>query len=250
MSFEAITVENSDGIVTITLSRPEALNAITRKMLEELKSALDDAAGDDDVGVVVLTGAGRAFSAGVDLKELGNRKLEAGGVGGSLDEPARALLKAIQKTPKVVIAKINGFCFTGALELALACDLIVCADEAKFGDTHAKFGLRPTWGMSVRLPQAIGRRRARELSFTARTFTGVEAAEWGLANRSVPLEQLDDAVKSLADEILPNSRESIAAYKVLYNKGGRRTEKKALKFEEKEVFTISDTRERLAAFLK
>lgn len=250
MSFEAITVDKADGIATITLSRPKALNAITRKMLEEIRSALDDAAKDDEVGVIVLTGEGRAFSAGVDLKELSGRKLEAGGVGGSLDKPARKLIKAIQKTPKAVIAKINGFCFTGALELALACDIIVCADEAKFGDTHAKFGLRPTWGMSARLPQAIGRRRARELSFTARTFTGVEAAEWGLANRSVPLAELDEAVKSLADEILPNSRESIAAYKVLYNKGGIRTEKKALKFEQDAEFEISDTKERLAEFMK
>ena len=250
MSFEAITVEKVDAIATITMNRPEALNAITRTMLKELKSAVDAAASDDEVGLIVLTGAGRAFSAGVDLKELGELKLENGGIGGSMDDPARALIQAIQKIPKVVIAKINGFCFTGALEIALVCDLIVCADEAKLGDTHAKWGLRPSWGMSARLPNAIGRRKARELSFTARTFSGAEAAEWGLANRSVPLEKLDEAVKSLADEILLNSRDSVGAYKVLYNKGGGRTEKKALQFEEEKVFTISDTNERLAEFLK
>ncbi len=250
MSFEAITVEKVDAIATITMNRPEALNAITRTMLKELKSAVDAASSDDEVGLIVLTGAGRAFSAGVDLKELGELKLENGGIGGSMDDPARALILAIQKIPKVVIAKINGFCFTGALEIALVCDLIVCADEAKLGDTHAKWGLRPSWGMSARLPNAIGRRKARELSFTARTFSGAEAAEWGLANRSVPLEKLDEAVKSLADEILLNSRDSVGAYKVLYNKGGGRTEKKALQFEEEKVFTISDTNERLAEFLK
>ena len=250
MSFEAITVEKVDAIATITMNRPEALNAITRTMLKELKSAVDAASSDDEVGLIVLTGAGRAFSAGVDLKELGELKLENGGIGGSMDDPARALIQAIQKIPKVVIAKINGFCFTGALEIALVCDLIVCADEAKLGDTHAKWGLRPSWGMSARLPNAIGRRKARELSFTARTFSGAEAAEWGLANRSVPLEKLDEAVKSLADEILLNSRDSVGAYKVLYNKGGGRTEKKALQFEEEKIFTIRDTNERLAEFLK
>ena len=250
MSFESITVEKVDAIATITMNRPEALNAITLTMLKELKSAVDAAASDDEVGLIVLTGAGRAFSAGVDLKELGELKLEKGGIGGSMDDPARALIQAIQKIPKVVIAKINGFCFTGALEIALVCDLIVCADEAKLGDTHAKWGLRPSWGMSARLPNAIGRRKARELSFTARTFSGAEAAEWGLANRSVPLEKLDEAVKSLADEILLNSRESVAAYKMLYNKGGGRNEKKALLFEEEKVFAISDTNERLAEFLK
>lgn len=250
MGFETIVVEKAGGIVTITMNRPKALNAITRTMLKELKSAVDAAASDDEAGLLVLTGAGRAFSAGVDLKELGEIKLENGGVGGSMDEPARALIQAIQKIPKVVIAKINGFCFTGALEIALVCDLIVCADEAKLADTHTKWGLRPSWGMSARLPNAVGRRKAREISFTARTFTGADAAEWGLANRSVPLDQLDEAVKSLADEILQNSRESVGAYKVLYNKGGGRTEKKALQFEEEKVFAISDTDERLAEFLK
>ena len=219
-------------------------------MRKELKSAVEAAASDQEAGLLVLTGAGRAFSAGVDLKELGEIKLESGGIGGSMDEPARALIQAIQKIPKVVIAKINGFCFTGALEIALVCDLIVCADEAKLADTHTKWGLRPSWGMSARLPNAVGRSKAREISFTARTFTGADAAEWGLANRSVPLDRLDEAVKSLADEILQNSRESVGAYKVLYNKGGGRTEKKALQFEEEKVFAISDTDERLAEFLK
>ncbi len=250
MGFETIVVEKEGGVATITMNRPDALNAITRTMLEELKSAIDTAAGDDETGILVLTGTGRAFSAGVDLKELGETKLENGGIGESMDEPARALLQAIQKIPKVIIAKINGFCFTGALEIALACDLIVCADGAKLGDTHTKWGLRPSWGMSARLPNAVGRRKARELSFTARTFTGAEAAEWGLANRSVPLEELDEAVKSLADEILENSRDAVGAYKVLYNKGGGRTEEKALQFEEEKVFQISDTDERLADFLK
>lgn len=250
MGFEAITTETSDGVLTVTMNRPEALNAITKTMLEELKVAILEGGKDDEVGVIVLTGEGRSFSAGVDLKELNKQKLESGGIGGSMDDAAHALIQAIQMTPKVVIAKINGFCFTGALEIALTCDLIVCAEGAKLGDTHAKWGLRPTWGMSARLPNAVGRRKARELSFTARAFTGAEAAEWGLANRAVPLDELDAAVRALADEILPNSRGSIAAYKVLYNKGGGRTEKKALQFEEEKVFSISDTNERLAEFMK
>ena len=219
-------------------------------MLKETKQAVDEAAQDDDIDVVVLTGAGRAFSAGVDLKELGARKLEAGGIGSSIDEPARKLIHAILKINKPVIAKVNGFCFTGALELALACDFIICADEAKFGDTHAKWGLRPTWGMSARLPYAVGKRRAKELSYTARTFSGAEAALWGLANYSVPLAELDAAVKGIAEEIVKNSSESIAAYKTLYNKGGIRTEKKALELEQESTFHIGDTNERLAEFMK
>lgn len=250
MAESPVLTETAGGVMTITLNRPEKMNAITRAMLDDLAAALRKADKNDEVGVVVLTGAGRAFSAGVDLKELGGRKLENGGVGGSLDEPARKVINAILKLPKPVIARINGHCYTGALEIALACDLIVCADDAKLGDTHTKWGLRPSWGMSARLPSAVGRRRAKELSFTARSISGGEAAGWGLANRSVPIDQLDAAVKEFTDAILANSREAIAAYKTLYNKGGNRSEKRALEFEEETPFTISDTNERLAQFRK
>lgn len=250
MEYQAIEESKSNGVTTITLSRPEALNAITRSMLEELVGAMKSAGKDDDTRFVVLTGSGRAFSAGVDLKDLGDRKLEDGSVGDYLDEPARRLIQIIQKIPKVVIARVNGFCFTGALEIALACDLIVCANEAKLGDTHAKWGLRPSWGMSARLVNAVGRRRARELSFTAMTFTGEDAAAWGLANRSVPIDRLDECVADYAEQICANSPGSIAAYKALYNKGGGRTEKKALQYEEEKHFDIPDTAERLAEFRK
>ncbi len=250
MKFTAILFEVGEGVATITLNRPEKLNAITRTMLKEAAKAIASAAKDKSVGVIVLTGAGRAFSAGVDLTELGGRLLEKGGVGDYLDTPARDLIREIQTVSKPVIAKINGHCYTGALELALACDLVVCAEDAKLGDTHTKWGLRPSWGMSARLPAAVGHRRARELSFTARTFTGAEAAAWGLANRAAPAAELDAAVRQMADAMLQNSREAIAAYKALYNKGARRDEKKAVEFEEETVFEIKDTNDRLAQFKK
>lgn len=249
MSFEEIIYDTCDGVATITLNRPKALNAITPTMLAELKRALEDAGADDAIGVVVLTGEGRAFSAGVDLKALNEVKLQAGSVGSGLDGAAREVIDAIQALPKVVIAKINGFCFTGALELALGCDLLVVANEAKLGDTHTKWGLRPTWGMSARLPDAIGLRKARELSFTARTFTGEDAVNMGLANRAVPLDELDAAVQELADAILPNSRESIAAYKQLYNQGASQPVAEALAYERDAKFDISDTADRLAEFM-
>lgn len=249
MPFEQIVYEKSDGVATITLNRPKKLNAITPTMLSELKRALEIAGADDDVGVVILTGAGRAFSAGVDLKALNEVKLQAGSVGSGLDGIARETIDVIRTLPKAVIAKINGFCFTGALEIALACDLIVVAKEAKLGDTHAKWGLRPTWGMSARLPNAVGLLKARELSFTAATFTGEDAERMGMVNRAVPLEELDAAVDELAKQILPNSRESIAAYKVLYNQGASKGVEEALRFEKESAFNISDTAERLAEFM-
>ena len=162
-----INVTNSNAITTITLDRQEALNALTPALLNDLADALGAAAADPDVRVVVLTGEGRAFSAGVDLKALAEEPPEDGDVSGALNTPARRACDALSHMPKVTIACVNGFCFTGALELALACDLMVVAEEAKLGDTHAKWGLRPTWGMSARLMRAVGPVRARELSYTA-----------------------------------------------------------------------------------
>jgi enoyl-CoA hydratase/carnithine racemase len=198
--------------------------------------------------VIVLTGAGRAFSAGVDLKALNQRTLAGGKVGDILDLPARAVIRRLTTIPKIVIARVNGFCFTGALELVLACDLVVAADEAKFGDTHAKFGLRPTWGMSQRLVRAVGITRARDLSYTARTFSGRDAAEWGLATRSVPLGQLDQAVLDLASAVLLNSTDSVAAYKDLYRRALELGLDAGLTYEERTEYPIADTDARLAAF--
>jgi len=248
MTFSEILVENNSGVATITMNRPQALNAITPTMLTQLKQAFDDAANDLQVGVVVLTGTGRSFSAGVDLKVLGKLPLEKGGIGRILDEPARAFIETIQTIPKVVIAKVNGYCFTGALEIALACDLMVVAEEAKFGDTHAKWGLRPTWGMSARLPNAVGLRKARELSFTAETFTGRDAEAWGIANHAVPLAELEAKVKTLTEKILANSRGSISAYKTLYNQGVGKAVTEAVEFEKNSRFIIEDSHERIEKF--
>ena len=217
-------------------------------MLEELIVALDVIAEDASVQVVVLTGAGKAFSAGVDLKALGGRTLDGGAVGDYLDAPARQVIDRLTTIPKIVIARVNGFCFTGALELVLACDLVVVANEARLGDTHAKWGLRPTWGMSQRLARMVGIARARELSYTARTFTGAEAAEWGLATRAVPLDQLDSVVDDLARQLLANSVGSLVAYKDLYRHTLDSGQAEGLEYEATTRFVIADTGQRLATF--
>jgi enoyl-CoA hydratase/carnithine racemase len=243
-----VVVARDGAVATMTLTRPDALNAITREMLLGLSAALDELAADDAIRVVVLTGEGRAFSAGVDLKALAGRTLEGGGVGDVLDLPARDAIRRLTTIPKVVIARVNGFCFTGALELALACDLMVVADEAKLADTHAKFGLRPTWGMSQRLVRTVGVARARELSYTARTFSGSDAAAWGLAVRSVPRAELDDAVAELAEAIVANSAGSLAAYKDLYRQALDRGLGDGLDYEAGTDYPITDTEERVASF--
>jgi enoyl-CoA hydratase len=243
-----ITTTLDDGVATIVLDRPGALNALTSDMLTALASTLDQVEINDAVEVIVLTGAGRAFSAGVDLKALGQRRLEGGKVGDVLDVPARAVTSRLSTISKLVIAKVNGFCFTGALELVLACDLAIAAENAKLGDTHAKFGLRPTWGMSQRLVAAVGITRARELSYTARTFTGAEAAAWGLVTRAVPADVLDVAVADLIAELRGNSMGSLAAYKDLYRRSLDVGLARGLEYEASTDYAITDTEPRLAEF--
>ncbi len=240
-----LLVDTSDSI---TFNRPEALNALTPEMLVTLADAVEAADADPEVALIVLTGEGRAFSAGVDLKALGDRDLTDGSVGDILDVPARRACAALSTGATPSLAKVNGFCFTGALELALACDLMVVADEATLADTHAKFGLRPTWGMSQRLPAAVGRAKARELSLTARNVKGVEAAEIGMACRSVPLAELNETVAEMAATIVANSSGSLAAYKDLFAASERLNLPDGLAYEFSTAFTISDTEERLASF--
>ncbi|HPG50389.1 MAG TPA: enoyl-CoA hydratase/isomerase family protein [Spirochaetota bacterium] len=250
MPYETITCETGAGAARITMNRPEAMNAITPAMLAEMKAAVLDAGRDAGVRVIVITGAGRAFCAGVDLKALGGRKIENGTVVDILDVPARGLIDAIRAVPVPVIALVNGFCFTGALELVLACDMAIAAEEAKLGDTHARWGLRPTWGMSARLPRRVGFNRARELSFTAGSISGREAERIGLVNRAVPADKLEEALRAVVDAIIANSAGSVAAYKSLYNAGESLSLDGSLMLEFGTGFTISDTGERLSQFRK
>ncbi len=246
--FEQIKVEVSAATATVTLNRPAALNAITVEMLGELGAAFERLRADPDVAVVVLTGEGRAFSAGVDLKALGGRTLDGGKVGDLLDLPARRVIDAIGATHQVVIAKVNGPCFTGALEIALACDIVITADEAVLGDTHAKWGLRPTWGMSQRLPHLAGFARARYLSYTAAMLSGSEAAQWGLAARSCPRDELDATVADIAASIGANSRGALTAYKDLYAAAARLPLPDGVRYEASAEYVIDDTETRIAGF--
>jgi enoyl-CoA hydratase len=229
-----VLVADADHVRTLTLSRPEALNALTPQLLEELADALRAASEDAAVRVVVLTGEGRAFSAGVDLKALAAQPPTTGDVADLLNNPARRCTELLATMPKVTIAKVNGFCFTGALELALACDLMVVAAEAKLGDTHTKWGLRPT--------------RARELSYTARQITGVEALAYGMASHAAPLAELDATVTELAAAVIANSAEAIAAYKDLYRNAQDRGLSEGLSFEYSTRYPMSGAGSRLDSF--
>ncbi len=244
-----VLINREAAVAQLSWNRPEAMNALTPEMLSLAGDAMLELAADSSIQVIVISGQDKAFSAGVDLKALGKVELTNGSVGEILDAPARRLIDAIEQAPQPVIAKVNGHCYTGALEIALACDLLVCADEAGFGDTHAKWGLRPSWGMSQRLAQRVGGQRARELSFTARTVKGPEAVAIGLACQSVPRAELDERVANLCERIVGNSPQALAAYKDLYRRTQGSNLDEGLAYEFSRVYALDDSMQRLAGFL-
>ena len=233
--------------------RPEALNAFRPEMLIEIREIIIQTEDDPNVAVIVIEGAGKAFSAGVDLKVLQGFDPDAGKIGDLFDKPAALAWDTFRKSRCPIIAKVHGACFTGALEMALHCDFIFTTLDTKFGDTHAKFGLRPTWGMSQTLSQAIGVRKAKDMSFSARTVLGDEAVRLGIANEAVEdKDALDALVDKRAGQIASNSQASVSAFKDLYNvaQSGLSMDD-ALKEEfSREYPDIKDTNDRLAGFKK
>jgi enoyl-CoA hydratase/carnithine racemase len=218
--------EDDRGLCTLTLNRPDALNALSPSLFVELRQHIDDlSAATDEIGCVLLRGAGRSFSAGNDLKAI-----QAGERAPSAHFQAETL-EAIEALPQPVIAVVQGHCYTGSLELALACDLMVCADTARFADTHGKWGMSPTWGMSQRLPRRVGIVRAKEIMFSGRVVGGEEAAAIGLANQCVAEAELLQTATDMARGFLENSWFTLRADKMLVNRGLNHTLADGLQFE-------------------
>ncbi len=194
MSDSLVLVERKDGLATVTLNRPEKLNALNREMRSEFCRVMRELRADRDVGCVIITGAGRAFCAGMDLRELGGATLrEQGNV---------TFISVIEDMEVPVIAAVNGFAITGGFELALACDMIIASENAQFADTHARVGVMPGGGMSARLPRAVGVRKAKELSLTGNYLNARDAERLGLVNRVVPQGQALAAAHEIARQIL------------------------------------------------
>ncbi|MEM9918354.1 MAG: enoyl-CoA hydratase/isomerase family protein [Bacteroidota bacterium] len=247
MEWTQIKYNRLDNIAWITLNRPEKLNALTEVMLQEWRQLLTEISKDDDCRVVVVQGEGKSWSAGVDLSMFQKTKVEPGY---QMWEDGLEIMRLLENMPQVTIAMLNGYCFTGALEILMAFDLIVAADEAKIGDTHAKWGIPPKWGMTQRLMHQVGMRKAKELSFTAKTISGQEAAAIGLVNQSVPLSQLKETVDTLIGQILQNSAQTIAAVKQLYQFGSLNTLKEGLDFERDYKMELTDKTKELKDFKK
>jgi enoyl-CoA hydratase len=206
---DAVRVRDADGVRTITIDRPEARNAMTLAMRDRIVELFTDASDNDAVDVVVLTGADPSFSGGADLKEI----RAPGGLPRRVNPTV-----AVRACVKPTIAAVNGVCVTGALELALACDIIIASERAQFADTHAKAGLLPGWGMSAALPTAVGRRKAVELALTGSLIDAREALRIGLVNHVVPHDDLLPRTYELAQAIRANNEDAVRRQVALYRR--------------------------------
>lgn len=218
-----------DGVAIVTLNRPEAMNALSAALRMELAQVMADIRSDDSVRAVVLTGAGeRAFTAGLDLRELS----DAPNLGAANDQDPRSNpCKAIESCGKPVIGAVNGVAVTGGLEVALACTMLVASTNARFADTHALVGIMPGWGLSQKLQRIIGVARAKEMSFTGRFVDAHTAYDWGLVNRVVAPEQLLAEACALAAQIAAIDRPFLLQYEVLMDDGYNMTFNAALAHE-------------------
>jgi enoyl-CoA hydratase len=214
---DPVLYDVADRIATITLHRPDARNALSSEVLRLLPQLMLQADADDDVDVVILTGTDPAFCAGLDLKELGSTGGNLGGGsgadGGVNRHGARGPFPPIAKP---LIGAVNGVAVTGGFELALNCDFLVASEHAKFGDTHARVGVMPGWGLTVLLPQAIGVRRAREMSFTGNFLSAEEAHRLGLVNHVVPHADLLPFTRALATDIIGNDQPGVRQIRATY----------------------------------
>jgi enoyl-CoA hydratase/carnithine racemase len=235
-----------EGLCTLTLNRPEKLNALNIPLFIELRAHVDAIAKETEtVGCVVLRGAGRAFSAGHDLVDIreGERPPHP--------NYQAETIELLATLPQPVLTAVHGHCYTGALELALVGDIVLASTSARFADTHTKWGLVPVWGMSQRLPRRVGASKAKEMTFTSRTYTGEEAAAMGLANLCVPDDEFDATVERTAREILENSWFSVRACKKLVDETDGMTLTAGLHYEVAESpGRAPDAGERLSSFGK
>jgi len=242
---DLVTRNDTNGVAYLKLNRPDKLNALTVGMFEQLRGHIIALTKDDSISCVVLSGAGKCFSAGHDLADI------AGGERVPSKGWHSETLRMMELLPKPVIAAVHGHCYTGALEVALAADFIVAAESAKFGDTHSKWALTPVWGMSQRLPRRVGRSTAKRMMFTAATLTANEALRVGLAECVFPDESFETEIEKMCESIVANSVFSHRANKKLLEATDGKALDAGLQWE---VFSSEgrgpDMEERINGFMK
>lgn len=218
VNYTNIKLTQEESVATIKLSRPDALNALSPELLEDLSVALAVVAGDESSKALVIRGEGRAFCAGADLNHFQEAFKDPGHLRGYLGEINNTLFQ-LESLPIPVVAVVHGYALAGGLELMMACDMVLAAEDARIGDQHVNFGLIPGGGSTQRLPRRVGMQRAMELLTTGRWISGAEAVEWGLALRAVPQDQLDAELEKLLTLLRTKSRPGLGWIKSIANRG-------------------------------
>jgi enoyl-CoA hydratase len=207
MAYELLTFDVADRIATITVNRPDKLNALNDALMDELRTAIAEARRRRDVGAVLLTGAGRAFVAGADIAELADQRAVEGK---ARAERGQRVFRRFETSPKPTLAAVNGFALGGGCELAMACHMRIASEGAKFGQPEVKLGIVPGYGGTQRLPRIVGKGRALQLLLTGEIIDAAEAYRIGLVNRVVPAAELIPAARALLTTILAQGPLAVA----------------------------------------
>ena len=248
MSYQNIVVETKGRVGVIRLNRPQALNALNIALKAELSAAIDAFEADDKIGCMIVTGNEKAFAAGADIKEMADKSfidVLLGDFAGTWDRAARAR--------KPIVAAVAGFALGGGCEMAMQCDLIIAADNAKFGQPEIKLGVIPGIGGTQRLTRAVGKAKAMEMILTGRMMDAAEAERSGLVARVVPLAQLMDEAMKVAETIAGMSLPSVLVAKEAVNRAFETSLAEGVRFERRvfhSLFASEDQKEGMAAFVE
>jgi enoyl-CoA hydratase/carnithine racemase len=218
LEYTNIKLEIENSVATIRLNRPDALNALNQDLLDDLSGAISNVEKDESIKALVVRGEGRAFCSGADLTFFESAFNDASQLTPYIKKLNDCFFQ-LEQLPIPVISVVHGFALAGGLELMLACDMTLAAEDARIGDQHANFGLMPGGGSTQRLPRRIGMQRAMELLTTGRWLSGTEAAEWGLVLRAVPAESLDQELEELVAPLRSKSRPGLGWVKSVTRRG-------------------------------
>ena len=249
MAYEYILVETRGAVGLITLHRPEALNALNAGLIGELGSALDDFEDDDAIGAVVITGSEKAFAAGADIKEMQTKSF----IDVYSEDFITSEWERVATCRKPVIAAVAGFALGAGCEIAMMCDFILAADNARFGQPEIKLGVIPGTGGTQRLTRFVGKSKAMEMVLTGRMMDAAEAERAGLVSRIVPVSDLVEEAVKIATEIAALSRPAVMMAKESVNRSYETTLAEGVRFERRQfhaTFALADQKEGMAAFIE
>ncbi len=249
MSYDMIKVDKRPPVAIITLDRPEALNALCDQLMNELTDALRTLDADEEIGAIVLTGSSKAFAAGADIKEMADKSF----LDVFMEDYITRNWEELTRVRKPTIAAVAGYALGGGCEVAMMCDIVIAADNARFGQPEITIGVIPAAGGTQRLTRAVGKSLAMEMVLTGRQLTAEEALQFGLVSRVVPVDDLLDEAVRMAEKIASFSRPAVMMAKEAVNRAFETTLAEGLRFERRlfhSLFAFEDQKEGMHAFIE